>query len=302
MEQFAYIRRKFCKSQDAVVPIQCKAVQYGLGCFSGIRGNYNKSTKKLYLFRLDEHHNRLKEATKILGFKFDMPKKEFIETVTQLVKKNGAKEDIYIRPIVYAGSTNVVPCLDDPQEDLAIYMLPLGNYLSDKGLNVCISSWRRFDDDMISAKAKATGGYINSALAKKEAKENGYDEAIFLNRDGKVCEASGANIFGIKNGEIFTPHLSFNNLNGITRRSVIEIIENELGQKVREESFDRSTLYMFDELFLTGTAARISWIASVDKKQIGNGKEGPITKKLKKLYEEISLGENKKYMHWLTKI
>lgn len=299
---FTYIRKKFCKSEEAVVPIQCKAIQYGLGCFSGIRGNYNKSKKTVYLFRLQEHYNRLKDSTKILGFDFDITEKEFIKIITDLVKKNGAKEDIYLRPIVYAGSVDVVPGLDHPEEDLAIYMIPLGNYLSDKGLDVCISSWRRFDDDMISSKAKATGGYINSALAKKEAKGNGYDEAIFLNRDGKVCEASGANIFGVKDGEIFTPHLSFNNLNGITRRSVIEIIEKEFGKKVKEESFDRSTLYMFDELFLTGTAARISWIASVDKKKIGDGKEGPITKKLKKLYDEISNGENKKYMHWLTPV
>jgi len=299
---FTYIRKKICPTKDARVSVQCKGLQYGLGCFTGIRGNFNKSQNNLYLFRLDEHYSRLKDSTKILGLELNITEKEFIKTAVELVKKNKAKEDIYLRPTVYAASTNVVPGLEDAEEDLSIYMIPLGNYLSDRGLDVCISSWRRFDDDMISSKAKATGGYVNSALAKKEAHQNGYDEAILLNRDGKVCEASGANIFGIKNGEIFTPHLSFNNLNGITRKSIIEIIENELDMKVHEESFDRSTLYMFDELFLTGTAARVSWIHSVDKRQIGDGKEGQITKKLKKLYEEISLGNNPKYKKWLTPI
>ncbi|MFA5948456.1 MAG: branched-chain amino acid transaminase [Candidatus Gracilibacteria bacterium] len=297
---YAYINGKMVPQEKALVPIQCKAIQYGLGVFTGIRGNWNSKTKQLYLFRMKDHFERLKEAAKITGMKFKYSYAQFEKIIIDLIKKNNAKEDIYMRPTLYAASTKLTPRFDNDDDDLAVYMISLKDYFdTEKGLDVCISSWRRFDDDSMSTKAKITGSYANSALAKTEAVLNGYDEAIFLNRDGKVCEASGANIFGIKDNVVYTPPLSANNLYGITRRSLMDLMENEMNLKVKEENMDRSTLYVFDELFFTGTAAKVAAIRSVDKRVIGDGRLGKVTKKLNELFYNVCIGENKKYLNWL---
>ncbi len=300
---YAYIRNKIVKIDEAVISIQCKVIQYGLGCFSGIRGNWNSKRKNLFLFRMEDHFERLSEGAKILGLNFPYTYPEFKKIIFDLIKKNNPKEDIYLRPIIYAGATTLTPRFDNPDDDFAVYMISLKDYFSGtEGLNVCISSWRRFDDDSISSKAKVTGSYVNCALAKSEAVANGYDEAIFLHRDGKVCEASSSNIFGIKDGVVYTPMLGENILNGITRRTILELLKKEMKMEVREESIDRSMLYCFDELFLTGTAAKTSWIKSVDGRQIGNGKMGPVTKKVKDLFEKVMTGNFKKYEKLLTKV
>ncbi len=300
---YSYIRKKICKTKDAVIPVQAKVVQYGLGCFTGIRGNWNAEKKNLYIFRLQDHHKRLSEAAKILGMQFKLTASQFEKTILDLVKKNKPKENIYIRPTLYAASTALTPRFDSGEDDLAVYMIPLKEYFkTTDGLSVCVSSWRRVDDDVLSSKAKITGAYANSALAKTEAVQNGYDEAIFLNRDGKVCEASGANIFGIKDGVVYTPPLSANNLGGITRKTLIEILEVEMDLEVREEHIDRSMLYTFDEVFFCGTAAKVSWISEVDKRKIGNGKFGKITKQLQNLFDQISNCELPKYEHWCTPV
>ncbi len=300
---YAYIRKKFCKNEEAVIPIQSKVVQYGLGVFTGIRGHWNAKHKNVYLFRLEDHFDRLTDAAKITGLTFDYTYPQFKKVILDLIKKNNISEDLYVRPTLYAASTALTPRFDNPDDDLAIYIISLKDYFdTENGLNVCVSTWRRFDDDMFSTKAKITGAYANSALSKTEAVQNGYDEGIFLNRDGKVCEASGANIFAVKDGIFYTPPLSANNLNGITRRSLIELIRKELKLTLSEEEFDRSTLYTFDELFFSGTAAKVAWIRTVDKRVIGDGKMGPLTKKLKTLFDEISHGNNSKYSKWLTKV
>jgi branched-chain amino acid aminotransferase len=300
---YAYIRKKIVKSEQATVPVQCKAVQYGIGCFSGIRGFWNKEEKTLYLFRLEDHFKRFKESAKIMHMKLDLTYPKFEELLRKLIKKNGVKEDCYIRPTLYAASTQLTPRVNNPDDDVAIYMISLKNYFNtEKGLNVCISSWRRMDDDVISTKAKVTGAYAASAVAKSEAILNGFDEPIFLNRDGKVCEASGANIFGVKDGEIWTPPLGSNILNGITRRTLITLLRDEMGLTVREEAFDRSMLYTFDELFLSGTAAKVAFVGNVDHRKIGTGSMGKTTKKVKGLYDQTVGGELDNYKHWLTAI
>lgn len=300
---YAYIHKKVCKIEDAVVPIQAKAIQYGIGCFSGIRGFWNKKKDNLFIFRLEDNFVRLQESAKILGMQLDYDFKKFKKIVIDLLQKNKVKSDVYIRPTLYSASTKLTPRFDNDDDDLAIYMISLKEYFhAADGLNVCISSWRRFDDDTFSVKAKMTGAYASSGLAKTDAVKNGYDEPIFLNRDGKVCEASGANIFGIKDNVLWTPPLGGNILNGITRRSILELFENELKLRVREENFDRSMLYTFDELFLSGTAAKITPIRSVDRRIIGAGKLGPITEKLQKIYDKAALSELPHYEKWCTPV
>ncbi|MBD3360617.1 branched-chain amino acid transaminase [Candidatus Peregrinibacteria bacterium] len=301
--QYSYINNKIGKTAEAKVSVMCKALQYGLGCFTGIRGNWNKQNKNLYLFRLDDHYKRVKESAKILGMKLNYSYPRFQKILIDLAKKNNIKEDIYIRPTLYSASTALTPRFDNQKDDLAVYMISLKEYFNtENGLNVCVSSWRRFDDDQFSVKAKITGAYANSALAKTEAVQNGYDEAVFLNRDGKVCEASGANIFGIKDNIVYTPPLGANILNGITRKTLIELFENELGLEVHEELIDRSMLYTFDELFFSGTAAKVAWIRSVDKRKIGTGKIGKNTIKIKNIFERASTGSLDGYNKWLTPV
>ncbi len=300
---YAYLKRKIIRTKDAKVSIQCKAIQYGLGCFSGIRGFWHRKEKNLFLFRLEDHHKRLKNSSKLLGMKFDYSYPEFKGVISKLVKRNKVREDVYIRPTLYAASTLLTPRFDNPDDDLAIYMISLKNYFTaDKGLNTCITSWTRFGDDIIPTKAKSTGAYANGALAKTEALRKGFDEPIFLDAKGNVCEASGANIFGIKNGVIWTPPATASILDGITRDSLIKIAKKELKLKVQEKNFKKDKLYKFDELFLSGTAAKVTAIASVDKKKIGNGKMGPITKQLKDLYDKAVMTELKGYEKWCTPI
>jgi len=300
---YSFIRKKICKSSAAVIPIQSKVVQYGCGFFGGIRANWNAKEKQLYIFRLEDHHKRMKNAAKILHMTFDYSYDRFSKLIIKLIKKNKIKGDVYIRPIVYAGSTELVPRFNNPGDDLAIYIIPLKEYFkTNKGLNICVSTWRRFDDDVMSCKAKITGSYVNSALAKTEAIMNGFDEAIFLNRDGNVCEASSANIFAMKGSKIITPPLSANNLDGITRRTIIKILSEEMGIEVLEQEFDRSMLYTFDNIFFTGTAAKISWVGKVDNRVIGNGKIHKKVLKLKEIYDQVMIGELEKYKSWLIAV
>jgi len=301
--KYAYIRKKTCKMSEAVVPINCKAIQYGQGAFAGIRANWNAKQKQLYVFRLEDHYKRLSESAKILGLKLKLNKKQFINTIIDLIKKNKIKESAYIRPTLYSASTKLTPIFDNPDDDLAIYMIPLNDYFkSSVGLKVCISSWRKVDDDILSVKAKSTGAYAASAVAKADAVKSGFDELIYLKRDGLVAEASGANIFGIKDGIVWTPPLSSNILNGITRRSIIEIIKTELKLEVKEENFDRSMLFTFDELFFSGTAAKVAWIKSVDHRTIGTGKQGKYVKNIREILEKASINEVENYEKWCTAI
>ena len=300
---YTFIRKKFVKTAEATVPIQCKALQYGQGVFTGVRGNWNDKDKNLYLFRLEDHFKRFQEAAKIMAMRLPYTYPKFKKLTIDLIKKNKAKGSIYLRPTLYSASTALTPRFDNPDDDLAIYMIPLQNYFdAAKGLNTCISSYRRIDDDVLSTKAKSTGLYASSAIAKTEALRNGYDETIFLNRDGKVCEASGANIFGVKNGVVWTPPLGSNILDGITRRTLIELIKNELDMELREENFDRSMLYSFDELFLSGTAAKVSWIKSVDKRPIGSAEMGRLTKKLQTFLDQAMTAELPCYEKWCTAV
>lgn len=300
---YAYIRKKICKVEEAVIPIQSKAVQYGIGIFSGIRGHWNEEKQNLFLFRLEDHHRRMQEGAQITGMNFPLSYTEFRQILIDLILKNEVKEDLYIRPHLYAASTALTPRFDSNEDDFAVYMISLKDYFdTENGLNVCVSNHTRFDDSAISTKAKLNGAYVSSAFSKTEAVKDGYDEGILLNSNGTVAEAGSANIFGIKDGVVFTPPLSDNILDGITRRSLIELFRNELQVEVREESFDRDALFKFDELFFSGTAAKVAWIKTLDKKQIGDGKMGPLTKKVKELFDEISHGNNKKYEKWLTKV
>lgn len=298
---YAFFNGKFVKIEDAKVSIMTNALQYGTGFFGGMRGYYNKEKKFLSVFRMEDHIRRFLSSAQVIGVTMNYDEKSLKEIFLKLIEMNKPETDTYFRPFGYAGSTNLSPNLErDNTFDFALYMIPLGDYLpTDKGLSVCVSSWRRVSDNAIPSRAKLSGSYINSALAKLEATKLGFDEAIFLSEDGHVAEGSAMNLFIVRNGTLITPSFSENILEGITRRTIVKIAE-DLGIPTVERTVDRTELYVADEAFFSGTGAQVAWISKVDNRTVGTGKRGPITAKIQDMFFEIVRGNNKKYTDWCT--
>ena len=276
----------FCFFKDAIVPkenarisIAGHSLQYGSTCFAGIRGYVREETARV--FRLRDHHERLMNASKILGFGFEIPYEEFAEIIASMIVANRPTSDFYIRPFLFSETEVIGVSYDALHFSLGIYMVPLATYYqSGTGLRLMISSWQKISDASMPTKAKAGGCYINSSLATAEARRCGYDEALMMDHNQNVVEASVANLFIVYRGEVFTPAVGSDLLEGITCRTVIELLK-EQGHTVRHEPISRSMVYTCDELFLTGTAAQIIHAASVDGRAIGNGKEGPVARGVK---------------------
>ena len=293
--------------KDATVGVMTHALHYGTAVFEGIRGNWSEDNQEMVIFRLKEHYDRLLRGAKILKMKFPYNSQELCDITVDLVKSNGYKQDVYIRPLAYKSQEQVANLkLHELDDDLTIIVVPFGSYIdNEKPINCQTSSWRRPEDTMMPTGVKLSGLYTTSILAKTEAISANFDEAILLNHDGSVSEGSGENLFMIRNGEIITPSETDNCLLGITRDSIIEIAENELGLKVKERKIHRSELYPADEIFLTGTAAHVTAVGSLDNRKIGSGDIGNITKSLQELYFSIVI-DNKKtqkksnYSSWLT--
>ncbi len=299
---YAFFQGKIVPIEDAKVSVMTNALQYGTGFFGGIRGYYNNEQNFVSLFRIEDHIKRFIDATKILGGDLPYTSQEFKKNIIELVKKNQPKTNLYIRLFGYIGHTNLSPNFTDAHFDFSSYIIPLEEYMPmGKGLSLLVSSWQRINDNSISTLAKATGGYINSALARKEANENGYDEAILLNKFGNVAEGSAENIFIIRDNKLITPGFSEGVLEGVTRKSVLKVAE-DMGIETVERPIERSELYIADEAFLTGTACQVAWIEKIDRRTIGNGKIGPITSQLRKKFFKIVNGEDEQYSKWCTKL
>ncbi|MFN8535660.1 MAG: branched-chain amino acid transaminase [Dehalococcoidia bacterium] len=303
MKPHAFLNGQIVALEDAKVSIATHALHYGTGCFEGIRGNWNDAESTTYLFRLREHYQRLLRSAKVLNISLPYSVDDLCRITIDLVERSDCREDVYVRPMAYKGTPVLGVRLHDLDDALMIFVSPFGNYLDvDAGIKVCVSSWRRIDDNTIPARAKVTGGYVNSALARTEAHLNGYDEAIMLNHDGHVSEGSGENIFIIRDGVLHTPGINENILEGITRHSVMKLALDELGIHTVERTIDRSELYVADEVFLTGTAAHVTPVTEVDRRPVGNGEIGLLTGQIAKLYFDVVRGVNKKYIDWCTPV
>ncbi len=298
----AWFDGKFVALKDANLNIRTHALQYGTAFFGGMRAYYSATKQNLYLVRLEDHHARLRQSGRILQMRWNMPYNEFKEITLKLLRDGEWRENTYLRPFIYKSELSLSPRLHNVEDKFAMYAIPLNDYLDTKrGLRAAVSSWTRLSDNQIPARAKATGGYINSALAKSEALENGFDEAIFLDQRGFVCEGSAENIFIVRNGKLITPGTSSSILEGITRRTVIELAA-DLGIETVERDISRTELYVADEAFFTGTGAQIGWIESIDRREIGNGSIGPLTDKLRQSFFAYVAGELPQYMKWLTPV
>ena len=301
MTSYAFFNGKIVPLSEAKIGVMTHAFNYGTACFEGIRGNWNSEEEQIYLFRSRDHYQRLLNNCRIIKLSIPYTVDELCRLTVELVEKNGYREDLYVRPIAYKSSEVVGVRLHDLDDDFLIFVTPFGPYLDiTKGITCCVSSWRRIEDNMIPPRAKITGLYVNSALAKTEAADNGFDEAIMLTHEGHVSEGSGENVFLVMDGRLVTPPSSDNILIGITRDTVIKLAKWELGIETIERQIDRSELYIADECFLTGTAAHVTPVLEIDHRKIGNGQVGSITKKLQDLYFNIVQGRNKKYLDWCT--
>ncbi len=300
----AFFEDNFVNLNDAKVSIMCHAFMYGTAIFEGIRGYYNSSHDTVYLFRLNEHIQRLLENIKILRLEIKYTQNDIYQLIVDLVNKNNPKEDIYIRPSVYNSAKKIGPGLGTINpSDLSIFMIPFGDYFNaNSGLKVQVSSWRRVEDNAIPARGKIVGAYANTALAKGDAQASGFDDCIVLTESGHVSEGSAMNIFLVKHGKLITSSITDNILEGITRDTVIKLAKSELNIETMDRTIDRSELYLADEIFFCGTGAQITPVLNVDNRKIGNEQVGSITAKIQEQYLKTCRGELNKFKDWLTPV
>ena len=303
LPRMALFRNRIRPYAKAKLGLLTHALNYGTGVFAGIRGYWNQKEKKLYVFRLADHVRRLHESARLLRMDLPLSEKATAAALLKLLRAEGLREDCYIRALAFYSDEVIGVRLHGLKPVLAAVAVPFGLYIDKaEGAHCTVSSWRRPDDNVIPPRGKITGSYANSALAKSDAELAGFDEAILLNCDGHVSEGSGENIFLIRRGIAVTPSLDQSVLEGITRRSLITLLREELGLTVEERPVERGELYLADEIFLTGTAAQITAVTRIDHRPIGSGQMGPVTKRLRSLFFNVVRGRSPKYRPWCTPV
>lgn len=297
-----YFQGQYVRLGDARISIMTHAFLYGTGVFEGIRAYWNPEEKQLYALRIEEHVVRLRNSCKIMLMAEVPSVAEFTEIITQVLRRNEFHEDAYCRPSVYKSTEAIGVKLHGLTHDFYVLAIPMGDYIDvEKGIPAGTVSWRRSSDTAIPSRSKITGSYVNPAFSKTEAMLNGYDEAIVLTQDGHVSEGSAENLFMVRNGVLITPSVSDDILEGITRAGIFEIAKH-LDIPIKERQIDRSELYIADEVFLCGTGAQVSPVASVDHRAVGDGRVGPISKLISKTYFDAVRGRLPAFGHWVTPI
>jgi branched-chain amino acid aminotransferase len=297
-----YFEGAWVPMRDAKISIMTHAFMYGTATFEGIRAYWNAEQGKLYGLKIREHVERIRQSCRILLMQ-DVPSvDELTGLIVETIRRNGFREDAYIRPSFYKSTRAIGVRLHNLENELYIIAVPFGNYIdTDAGVRVMTSSWRRNADDALPARGKIVGGYVNMAFQKSEAELNGYDEAVVLTADGHVNEASAANLFMVRDGVAITPPVSDDLLEGVTRKAIFEVLANE-GIPVEVRSIDRSELYVADEVLLCGTGVQISPVIEVDHRPVGSGEIGPIGRLVRDRYFDAVRGRLPQYGHWLTPI
>ncbi|MCB0047330.1 MAG: branched-chain amino acid transaminase [Caldilineaceae bacterium] len=301
MTRYAFFQDQIVPIEQAQVSIMTHTFNYGTGCFAGIRAYWNDDTGELNVFRLEDHYKRFLESANLLRAELPYTPADLSAVTLELLAREGWRQDAYIRPLHYKTDEIIGVRVHGLTDAVAIFSVPMGDYLARGGIHACVSSWRRVDDNAIPARGKIIGAYANSSLIKSDAVLSGFDEAIVLNQDGHVSEGSAANLMLIRDGALITPPITDNILEGIVRRSLMTLAREELGLTVVERSIDRSELYRADEAFFCGTGVQIAPIARIDHRDIGNGGIGPITQQLSDLFFRVVRGQEPKYSAWLTK-
>jgi branched-chain amino acid aminotransferase len=300
ISKYVWFDKKYVLTEKAKVPITTHAIHYGTSIFEGIRAYWNG--KNLHVFRLDEHVKRFRRSGQFYNISLNYSDKVISDAIIGICKKNNIKKSCYIRPFYFVGDYGInLHVTEKAPTNVAIFTFPFGDLFNKNGITAGVVSWRKFSDTSTPAQAKMGGNYLNSIIATQEAKRNGFDEAILLDHNGNVSEAPGENIFIVRDGQLLTPSIASSALEGITRDAIIKIAK-DLDMDFIERDIARSELIISDEIFLTGTAAEITPIISMDSKKIGNGKPGDITKKMMQEYTDIVMNKNNDYAQWLTSV
>ena len=295
----AYFQGRLVPMSEATVSVATHGLNYGTGCFEGIRCYWNPAHDQLYMLKLREHYQRFAASRRMLKMHARETADELCEVTLELVRRQDFRQNVYIRPLAYKSTPTIKLALGALEDTISIFAFPMGDYVDiSAGLSVCVSSWRRVSGNAMPVRAKTTGVYVNSALAVDEAAAAGFDEAIFLTQSGIVSEGSSCNIFVVKRGKLHTPRPADDILEGITRACIIELAERELGIVTEERAIERTELYDAEEVFFTGTGVQVSPVTSIDGRPIGDGTPGPIAMELQRRYLQAVRGENPAYAHW----
>jgi branched-chain amino acid aminotransferase len=299
LPKFAYFQGKIVPYSEARVGVATHALNYGTAAFGGLRGYWNSDEQQLFVFRPRDHFKRLLNSARLLAANLDHTPETLTQVLLELLRQEGYREDCYIRPLIYKADEVIGVRLHDLDDEITMFAVPFSKYVKhDEGAHVTFSSWRRIDDNAIPARGKISGAYINSAFIKTDALLSGFDEALVLTNDGHLSEGSAMNVFIVRDGIIYTPPVTENILEGITRRTIIELAREVLGITVVERRIDRTEVYLVDELFMTGTAAQIVAVTKVDHRLIGEGTMGPVTIQLRQLYDQVVRCQHPEYRAW----
>jgi branched-chain amino acid aminotransferase len=299
LSKHAFFEGKIVPLADAKVNIATHGFLYGTAVFSGMRAYWNEEQQSLFVFRPYDHFRRLLHSARIMSMQSLYDEEGLIQLTVDLLKTDNWQQDVYLRPTFYKADMGIGVRLHNLRDEFSMFVTAFDKYVAnDTNAHVTISSWRRIDDNAIPARGKISGAYANSALIKTDANLAGFDEALVLDSNGHISEGSAMNIFMLRDGVLVTPPVTDNILEGITRKSIIELARKDLGLEVVERSIDRTEVFIAEEMFMTGTAAQVTAVTKIDHRPVGAGVMGPITTKLRTMYEDILRGKNKKYLHW----
>lgn len=301
--KYAFFGGKIVPIAEAKVSVMTHSFNYGTGVFGGLRAYWNADEEQLFIFRPHDHFERFRQSASLIRIDVPYSETELTDILVELLRVEDFHENVYIRPLAYKSTEIIGVKLHDLDDAVTMFAQPFGSYVkNEEGAHVGFSSWRRVEDNAIPARGKIVGAYANSALIKTDAVLAGYDEALVLNEDGHVSEASAANIFIVRKGVAITPAVTSNTLEGIVRRSLIELLRNELGVEVVERDVDRTEIYVADEIFLCGTGVQVASVTKVEHRPVGTGKMGEITQQVRDLFFDVVNGRVPKYRDWLTPV
>jgi branched-chain amino acid aminotransferase len=299
LSKHAFFEGKIIPLSDAKINIATHGFLYGTAVFSGMRAYWNEEKKRLFVFRPFDHYHRLLNSARMMSMEIPYDEESLIQLTLDVLQADDWKQDVYLRPTIYKSDMGIGVRLHDLKDEFCMFVMAFEKYVkNDSNAHLTFSSWRRIDDNAIPARGKVAGAYANSALIKTDANRAGFDEAIVLDQNGHVSEGSAMNIFMVRDGVLSTPPITDNILEGITRRSIIELAHNELGLQVMERSIDRTEVFVAEEMFMTGTAAQVVAVTKIDHRPVGTGTMGPITAKLRELFDDVVHAKNPKYKEW----
>ena len=303
LSKHAFFEGKIVPLADAKINIATHGFLYGTAVFTGMRAYWNEEKKRLFVFRPYDHFRRLLHSTRIMAMETSYDEESLNQLTLDVLRTDHWQQDVYMRPTFYKSDMGIGVRLHDLKDEFCLFTMAFEKYVkNDSNAHVTISSWRRIDDNMIPARGKVAGAYANSALIKTDANRAGFDEALVLDQNGHISEGSAMNIFMLRDGVLVTPPVTDNILEGITRMTVMELAKDELGLPVVERSIDRTEVFVSEELFMTGTAAEITAVTKIDHRPVGAGVMGPVTTKLRGLYDEVIRARNPKYQHWNVEV